>query len=174
MSYDPFAPGSELPPEHGPAPMQPAPASDARSRVLAPAIALIVVGVLNLFLAAAPGIYGFGVSQLSEAQLEAEVRKQNPKALDDAKAQGWSIGDIRKLLVYGSFSVAGLDFLASFIVLLGGIRMLSLKNYGLAVFAAILAALPVVSCSGCCGLGVIIGIWAIVVLINPEVRGSFT
>jgi hypothetical protein len=173
MSFDPFAPGSDLPPEYGPAPMQPASSSDARSRVLAPAVGLIVVGVLNLFLAGGPAFYGFGVSKVPPAQLEEELRKQRPKALEDAEAQGWSVSDMRNLLVYGSFSLAGLDFLASFLVIFGGIRMLSLKNYGLAILAAILAALPGVSCSGCCGVGAIVGIWALVVLLNAEVRAAF-
>lgn len=173
MSFDPFAPGSDLPPDYGPAPMQSAGASEARSRVLPPAIGLIVVGVLNFFLAAGPGMYGFAASKIPADQLEAEMERQNPKALADAKAQGWSIEDIRNILVYGSFSLAGLDFLASFLVILGGLRMLSLKNYGLAILASIVAALPGVSCSGCCGLGIIVGIWAIVVLLNPDVRASF-
>ena len=58
-------------------------------------------------------------------------------------------------------------------MLVGGIRMLSLKNYGLAIVASILAAIPGFSCSGCCGFGAIIGIWALVVLINADVREAF-
>lgn len=173
MSFDPFAPGSDLPPEYGPVPTQPAGASDARGRVLVPAIALIVVGVLNLFLAGGPAVYGLGVSKVPSATLENELRSKNPEQLKELEAQGMSVEDIRSMLIYGSFSLAGLDFLASFLVIFGGMRMLSLKNYGLAILAAVLAALPGVSCSGCCGVGEIVGIWALVVLINPDVRASF-
>jgi hypothetical protein len=173
MSYDPFAQGPDVPP---PEYNEPAPAYDpasVRSRVQGPAIALIVVGVLNLFMAAGPGFYGLGAAKITPAQLEQEMQKSNPKALEDAKAQGWSVEDIRQMLVYGSFSWAGVDFLASFLVILGGMRMLFLKNYGLAILASVVAALPFVSCSGCCGLGAVAGIWAIIVLINPEVREAF-
>lgn len=167
MSYDPYsAYSSDVPP----------PSTDtgtARARVLAPAICLIVVGVLNLFMAAAPALYGMGAAKVTPEQLEQEMQKQNPKALQDATSQGWTIADIRNMLIYGSFSVAGLDFLVSFLVILGGVRMLMLKNYILAVFAAILAAIPFVSCSGCCGFGAVAGLWALIVLINPDVKASF-
>jgi hypothetical protein len=172
MSYDPYAAGSDLPPESGPT-ARPGEVNQARQRVQAPAIALIVIGVLNLFLAAGPAFYGIGASSLSADQLEEAMKAQNPKALEDAKAQGWSMTQIRTMLVYGAFAWAGADFLASFLVLLGGIRMLSLKNYGLAIVASILAALPGCSCSGCCGLGAIAGIWALIVLINADVRAAF-
>jgi hypothetical protein len=173
MSFDPFAAGSEGQPEHTPSPHPTGDPTLARGRVQAPGIALIVVGVLNLFLAVGPGIYGFVYSNMSPEQLEEVVRQQNPKALDDLKTQGYTIAQVRDWLVYGSFSMAAVDFLGSFLVILGGIRMLALKNYGLAILASILAAIPCISCSGCCGLGAIAGIWALVVLINPDVRSAF-
>jgi hypothetical protein len=172
MSYDPYASGSEMPPEYGPV-AQPGDANQARKRVQAPAIALIVIGVLNLLLAAGPALYGIGAASLQPAQLEEAMRAQNPKALEDAKAQGLSITQIRNMLVYGSLSLAGADFFASFLVIVGGIRMLSLKSYGLAIVASILAAVPGFSCSGCCGFGAVIGIWALIVLINADVREAF-
>jgi hypothetical protein len=172
MSYDPYAAGSEPPPEYGPA-AQPGASNQARQRVQAPAIALIVIGVLNLLLGAGAAFYGIGLASLQPAQLEEAMRAQNPKALEDLKAQGWTITQIRNMLVYSSLSLAGADFFASFLVILGSIRMLSLKNYGLAIIAAILATIPGFSCSGCCGVGAIIGIWALIVLINSDVREAF-
>lgn len=167
MSYDPYAYGSEEP---QPLSTQ---TSEARAKVLAPAVFLIVVGVLNLFMAAGPAFYGVGVSSISPEQLEQEMEKSNPKALADAKSQGWTMAGIRNMLLYGSFAWAAVDFLASFLVIIGGIRMLALKNYGLALFSSILAAIPIVSCGGCCGLGEIAGIWALVVLVNADVRAAF-
>ncbi|HTU90649.1 MAG TPA: hypothetical protein VMF69_11290 [Gemmataceae bacterium] len=164
MSYDPYASGSDLPPTEMP---------DVRNRLLAPAIFMIVVCVLNLFLAIGLGFYGFSASQLTPAQLEEQMQAQNPKALADMKEQGWTVVQIQKMLVIGSYTWAVVDFLASLLVFLGAIRMLSLKNYTLAVFAAVLAALPIVSCSGCCGLGEIAGVWALIVLLNAEVRAAF-
>jgi hypothetical protein len=56
------------------------------------------------------------------------------------------------------------------VVLTGAIRMRQLKNYPLAVTAAILAMLP---CNGCCIVGLPIGIWALVVLCDRSVRAAF-
>ena len=64
-------------------------------------------------------------------------------------------------------------FITALLNIIGGIQMLRLRSYGLALFASILAAIPCISCSACCGLGEGIGIWALVVLLNPEVRAAF-
>lgn len=172
MSYDQYGDGSDLPPENGPV-AQPTEVGRAKQRVQAPAISLIVIGILNLLLAAVPALYGVGVSKLPPDELEKAMREQNPKAMEELKARGMSLTNIRNLLVYGSLFWAGADFLASLLVILGGIRMLALKNYGLALLAAILAALPGLSCSGCCGIGAVLGIWSLIVLIDTDVRATF-
>jgi phage FluMu protein Com len=56
------------------------------------------------------------------------------------------------------------------VVMAGAIQMKQLQSYGLAVTASILAMLP---CSGCCIIGLPIGIWALVVLCDPSVRAAF-
>jgi hypothetical protein len=173
MSSDPFAESADLPPEHGDAVQLPRDTPYVRQRVQGPAIALIVIGVLNLLMAAGPALYGVGASVMPPEQLEEAMQAQNPKALEDMKAQGWTITQIRDMLVYGSLSLAVADFLASTLVILGSIRMLSLKNYGLAILAAILAALPGFSCTGFCCVGEVIGIWALIVLLSADVRAAF-
>ena len=57
--------------------------------------------------------------------------------------------------------------------LLGGMRMLALRSYGLCIAGAVSAAIPCVSCSGCCGFGEIVGIWALVVLLNADIKAAF-
>lgn len=57
------------------------------------------------------------------------------------------------------------------LVIFGALKMKNLQSYGLAMAAAVIAALPCTS--PCCFLGLPIGIWAIVVLLNQEVKGSF-
>jgi len=59
-------------------------------------------------------------------------------------------------------------------ILLGAIRMLSLRSYQLAFAASVLAMLPCVTSSCCCVLGLPFGIWALVVLNRPEVKSHFT
>jgi hypothetical protein len=59
----------------------------------------------------------------------------------------------------------------SLIVLMAGIRMLSLQSYGLALAGCIVAMINIGN--GCCCLGLPVGIWALVVLQLPSVREAF-
>jgi hypothetical protein len=56
------------------------------------------------------------------------------------------------------------------VILVGGIRFRSLANPGLVFVSSLTAALPI---SGCCVLGLVFGIWAIVVLWNPVVKAGY-
>jgi hypothetical protein len=64
-----------------------------------------------------------------------------------------------------------LGILISGVILLGAVKMKRLENHGLAMAASILAMIPCLS--PCCLIGMPIGIWAVVVLSKPEVRGAF-
>ncbi|HTL98657.1 MAG TPA: hypothetical protein VL181_07620 [Holophagaceae bacterium] len=58
------------------------------------------------------------------------------------------------------------------VVFMGGSKMKNLQGYGFVLTAAILAMIPCIS--PCCLLGLPIGIWAVVVLVKPEVKAAFT
>lgn len=59
------------------------------------------------------------------------------------------------------------------LTMLAGFRMRSLRSYALSIVGAISAAIPCLSCGGCCGFGEIIGIWALIVLLNEQVKAAF-
>jgi hypothetical protein len=59
----------------------------------------------------------------------------------------------------------------SVVVFFGALKMKSLGSYGFAIAASIVAMVPCVS--PCCLLGLPIGIWALVVLLNQEVKDAF-
>ena len=58
------------------------------------------------------------------------------------------------------------------VIILGGMKMQKLQSYNLAMAAAVVALLPC-SCP-CCLIGIPLGIWALVVLMKPEVKAAFT
>ena len=60
--------------------------------------------------------------------------------------------------------------LAGFIVY-GALQMKALKNYTLALVAAIVSMVPCLS--PCCFVGLPAGIWALVILFKPEVKAAF-
>ncbi|MEY2428203.1 MAG: hypothetical protein QOJ40_1088, partial [Verrucomicrobiota bacterium] len=57
------------------------------------------------------------------------------------------------------------------LILFGGLKMKKLESHGLAMGASIIAMIPCIS--PCCLVGLPIGIWAVVVLSKPEVKGAF-
>ena len=174
MSYDPFASGSDVPPEYDPTALPRGNLEGIKSRVQAPAIALIVVGILDL-LGACWGLFNSITATLTPAkqfhqqvlelyqafpQLKAEVSKRSPEELKNQS-------------MFISWTVVIFGLTISMLTIAGGVRMLSLKNYALAICGAISAAIPCISCGGCCLFGEAIGIWALVVLLNNEVREAF-
>ena len=57
------------------------------------------------------------------------------------------------------------------VVLVGAMKMRKLQSYNFAMTAAIISMIPCVS--PCCLLGLPFGIWALIVLLKPEVKAAF-
>lgn len=155
----------------------PAPDPDAaRGRVSVPGIMLVINGVINvLFTLGLLGVGVFAVAQPEEKIRESQemTKEMTKKMFPDVAVQDQDPAQIRMTQMaefFGGGAVAGL---ASIIMIVGGIQMSRLRGYGLAVFASILALIPCVSCGGCFALGQVAGIWALMVLANPEVRSAF-
>ena len=156
-SAAPPRPAGQAPPSFGP--IIPTPSADpdaARRAVQAPAICLMVVGALG------------GVLQLL---------KLISHLLGWTFAQPQSTGNPQmdrfiELFSGGVGTVFVLIPLSmSLFVIFGAVRMMSLRNFGLSIAAAIIAILPCVF--PCCCLGLPIGIWVLVVLNRPEVKTAF-
>jgi hypothetical protein len=180
MSYDPSAYRPDQPPEGlGPPDLPPLGYPDtsaARARVQLPAMFLMIVGGLNLLVtvyfivgtvnaAVKPAQRVYEEMQAAQAAMEkmglkAEMEKKTP---DEVKNQALLVNGVGVLLT-------GLCALLS---ILGGWRMYRLRSYGLSVVGAVAAAIPCLSGSACCGVGEVVGLWAIVVLLNQEVREAF-
>ncbi len=131
--------------------------------VTAPAIGLIICGVLD-------GMYGvlnlLGHLLGGDAEPE-EIPADLPPALRQIMEGMNSADPVTGAIVsLVMIAVAGL-------IIFGGIQMLNRRTYGLAMAASILAMLPCLTCLGCCGVGEGIGIWALVVLSQDDVKRSF-
>ena len=134
-------------------------------RLKVPAILLVILGVLGLWLTlAGPFLKAtimetmLQVFEKMNVQLPADQKAQ----MEAAKTAGLGLSDL--------FSLA-LGLVVNTVILVGGLKMMRLKSWGLALASAILVMLPCGSC--CCFIGLPIGIWAVIQLNKPEVKSAF-
>ncbi len=82
--------------------------------------------------------------------------------------------DFMAFLASGTYQVISsvIGLAISAFIIYAGMQMRQLQNYGMAMAASIVAIFP---CTApCCIIGMGIGIWALVVLLKPEVKAAFT
>ena len=124
----------------------------AAARVSGPATALMVTGIVGLVLQLL-GVLG------NLLQVGVGAAANRPDAIEQVASGTVGLG-------MGVIAIG-----LSVLVIVGASRMKNLENYGLSMTAAIVAMIP---CIGpCCLIGLPFGIWALVVLNDPQVRGAF-
>lgn len=147
---------------------QPNRSAGPRDRVNLPGLFLLLVGIFNILGAIYPIANGLLVLLASEDFLR-QTMQNNPLI---PKGQPVDLNTLRMGGVF--WLVVGIVMIIlSIVTILGGVYMRSLKAYGLCVAAAVIACIPCISAMACCGVGEGIGIWALIVLLNPEVRAAF-
>lgn len=148
------------PPPSPPPPGAPPPAPNAGQQVQGPSIGLIVTAVIGILFAVwnlLSTLLGIGLSMPNLS----ELGEYGPAARYWGYAWGGlgAVGAIIKLGVSG-------------FIIWAALQMKELRQWTLAVVASILAMVP---CFGpCCLIGIPIGIWALVVLMKPEVKAAFS
>lgn len=125
-------------------------AAAARSKVMAPAICMIVVASLSML-----AFIAYTAISIASGAMEP------PPDADPAFATGYRFG-----FIVGSV----IPLIIQVIVLIGAVQMLKLRSYGTAMTAAILAILP---CSFFCILNTPFGIWSVIVLSSAGVKRAF-
>jgi hypothetical protein len=145
-----------------------------KSKVTVPAVLLIVVAILNLLAGAYNTYAGVQVMlvppdqfQQAEAQMTAEQKRE----MEKLKEAGFDFQSLVKNFAVGFVVLGIIEVLCGLVTLFGGIKMMSLQSYGLAMTGAVLAAIPCIS--PCCLLGQIAGIWGMVVLMSQDVKSAF-
>jgi putative Mn2+ efflux pump MntP len=128
-----------------------------KSKVQAPAIALIVLGALGVLLM----LFSLVAPQDPEAMREAFLEADMDSATVDKMVDGMTRFSVLS-------NVIGLAISA--LVIVAGARMLQMKNWALAVTASIVAMVP---CWCCCILGIPIGVWSLIVLLDKDVKAAF-
>ena len=124
-----------------------------------PSLLLIIFGSLNVLF----GLYGLVAGGMNKAQMAQLLNDPNmPQQAKDM---------IAMMAGAGSKVIGLLGLVISGLMVFGGVQMRNLKSYGLAMAACIVGILP---CTNCCCVTLPIGIWALTILMKPEIKSAFS
>lgn len=157
-AFSPAFPSSPVDPE--------AARNAAAARLKAPAIVLIILSSLALALLVFSGIRTLRTQDPMRPIIEA-MSKSNPPPPPQQLELIEKIGTYIKPITIAQLAI-GIPW--TLLVLVGARRMMQVRSRGLAMTSAILGAIP------CCWfycLSIPFGIWALVVLLRPEVKSAF-
>lgn len=142
----------------------------AKSAVMIPAIGLILIGALGL-IGMVSGFFQFpkvdksfddSIKQIeNDPNIPAAQKKDQVDVLNnfrDAMKSAWIPWNV-------------VNGLISLLILVAGVQLMNLSSPFLVKFGAILSFIPCLG--GCCFLGLLFGIWALVVMGKPEVKAGF-
>jgi hypothetical protein len=143
----------------------------ARKKVKPAAICLLIAGVLYLGVVAVSGVVSavFFDQQWDEAIARQEAQQQGRQQQQQAARD--FMKDFKPVAQVLTLAVVVVFALLAALIIFGSTRMLSLSSRAWGMAAAIISFIPL-SCY-VWPLGVAFGIWAIVVLGNPDVKRGF-
>jgi len=134
----------------------------ALEKVKLPAIGLIAVGALGAAGALAGAVQGATNQPVDQLR----------QAFDQAGMDPETTETFVSLLAGGNLVMSLIALAVSGLILWSGLQMRQLKGRGLAIAGSILGMLPCFT-GCCCVIGLPVGIWALVVLMNNEVKAAF-
>ena len=173
MSSDPRDDYDAYERERDPYPAEAAPPTAGSGKVIAPGVLMIVTALVNLVCAGSMALFGAGVGKMPREELEQQMEKQNPAQWKQLRDMGWSADDLIRIYVQGGYGGGAVAAVCSLITLLGGILLCARKGWGFAIFSSLVTALPCFFNSPCCLLGTPIGVWALIVLLQSDVKAMF-
>jgi hypothetical protein len=139
-----------------------------RTRVMIPGIILIVIGFVSLIFSA------FTLYQIT-SDPEGTLKPGYDMMEKFYKDQPQALPPFEEFVKqYTPFYIAmyGAMVVGSLLILVGGIQMARLRGYGLALTGSITASLGLCT-GGCLCVSLPFGIWAVIVLMNGNVKAAF-
>jgi hypothetical protein len=146
----------------------------ARQRVQAPGTCLLIYGIISVFLAVLSlGIYVANPDAAIKPiyDWQADMLKDQPKQPGQKPALP-PYEEYRESQKIQGIAGSAISLVCSVLIFLGGSKMKHLQGYGLAITGSILSIIPCTN--SCCCIGTPLGIWAIVVLLNSDVKLAFS
>ncbi len=131
----------------------------ALEQVKAPAICLLVAGILYILAALANLVRVLLTLGMAAEQLK---NQPQPQGMDVNTILGASVAVVIVMTVF-ALVIGGL-------MIFGALKMKDLQSRGLVLTACIVGMLP---CSACCLVSLPVGIWSLVVINNAQVQPYF-
>jgi hypothetical protein len=125
-----------------------------KGRVMAPAIALIVVGIVGLLGSFYNVFHAFTAKPVVDPNAPVFVQEMSKSATGPVAA-----------VVQIVFVIVNL------VIIAGASMMLRIQSWGMALTSTILAMVTFGTC--CCVVGSPVGIWSLVILLQPDVKAAF-
>ena len=132
----------------------------ALQQVSTPALWLLVVGIIDLTLTGFDLVSRLFLTNTADVMRQLQMLPQEMRSI------------MEKLMGPAGIALDLAGLVVDVLIILGATRMKVLQSHGLAVAASVLAVLPCLS--PCCILSMPFGIWALVVLLRPEVKSQFS
>lgn len=143
-------------------PMSPPPGpnrADMLSKVKGPALAMMIIAGITFVLEILSTLAGLlGISFMGAGDMSQLEGMEGMEWLAPLMSGTFTV-------VMGVFTLVG-----AALIFYGAMKMKDLQGYGLAMTAAILSLIP---CFSICCIGIPFGIWALVVLLNQDVKNAF-
>lgn len=147
--------------------------ADALRRLNGPGLGLIVVGVLSAlsslggvvssFLGMLLGTTGPGFPDLGQFEGALGGPEQQQLQLL-TNAMSGTMGMFTNLMT----------LVVALVIVAGGLKMRTAEMYSLCVVAAAITLVPCLTPCCCCCVGMPVGIWALIVLLDQNVKSAFT
>jgi hypothetical protein len=145
------------PPPGAPPPMAPMGGAAAAQQVQSPALGLMIaagIGLVFTLIGLAMNALGMGMGALGNLGENAP----------GGRYMHFLSGGVGIVFNIIALAVAGF-------IIWAAMQMKQLRNWNMSVAASVVAMIPCIS--PCCIIGLPVGIWALIVLMKPEVKGAF-
>jgi hypothetical protein len=142
----------------------------ARQRVSMPGTCLQVFGLISVFLA----VLSLAIYFIAPEQILGRIWDEMNRMNQNNPQGGAALPPRAQYIEEGKIQgIAGgvIGLICSVPIFIGGGKMKQLTGYGWAIAGSILAIIPCTN--SCCCLSMPFGIWALVVLLNSDVKAAF-
>ncbi|QEG20524.1 hypothetical protein [Mariniblastus fucicola] len=139
----------------------------AAEKVKTPAILLMVIAAVSMV----SSVFMGGSTATIYLGMQDEIMKEFENNPPDPELTPEMMEMTVNAFGWGGVAFAVLAVLANVIVIFGAVRMLKLRSWSFAMFAVFLAMVPCFQ--GCCLATIPVGIYAMIVLFDENVKSSF-